>query len=147
MSPPWQHAADLLRGPLLDGAAWPLTLTAYLCDLRPRFLPKGTGGRGHRAVARNGRVLLASDLPLADLPGRGARVRLQTWHRAVLPGDRPKAHGLLLCVRGAKGAVPEYGTRLVREPEADYGLALDLGGGLVLEFRTIEPEAVRSTED
>jgi hypothetical protein len=144
MSPPWQNAADLLRGPLLDGAAWPLTLTACLCDLRPRFLPKGIGGRGHRAIARNGRVLLASALPLADLPGRAARVRLQTWHRAVLPGDRPKAHGVLLCVRGGGETVPAFSTRLVRAPEADFGLALDVGGGLVLEFRPLGP--VLSTE-
>jgi hypothetical protein len=134
VSTPWHHAADLVCGPLLGGAAWPLRLSAALCDLRPRFLPKGRAGRGFRAIARNGRVLLVSDVPLAELAGRAARVRLQTWHRALLAGDRPKPYGLLLCVRGADDT-PAWGTRLLREPEAPFGLALALGGGVVLEFR------------
>jgi hypothetical protein len=135
MSPPWHPAADLLHGPLLTEAAWPLQLRVRLCDFRPRFLPKGTAGRGYRAIARNGRVLLASDLPLAELPGRVARVRLQTWHRAILPGDRPKPHGLLLCVRAAEDVLPRFRARLVREDEAPCDLRVALGGGLVLEFR------------
>jgi hypothetical protein len=138
MTPPWSHAADLLHGPLLDRALWPLMLCVLLCDLRPRFLPKGRAGRGHRAVARNGRVLLASDVPVTALTGRPALVRLQTWHRALLPSDRPKAHGLLLCVRDAGDAVPQHGTRLVRVPEEPFELAVEVGGGLVLEFRRME---------
>jgi hypothetical protein len=134
MPPPWDHAADLLCGPLLEAGGWPLRLFVALCDLRPRFLPKGRGGRGHRAIARNGRVLLAADLPLADLAGRAARLRLQTWHRAILPGDAPKPYGLLLVVAVTEAA-PSFTTRLMRQPETPFALALALGGGLVLEVR------------
>lgn len=136
MTTGWYHAADLLAGPLA-AAAGPLLFLALLCDPRRRFIPKGSAGRGYRAVARNSRVLLASDLPLAELAGRVARLRLQTWHRAVLPGDRPTAYGLLLCVRctGVPPVSPRHVTRLVRTPEAPFDLALALGGGLVLEFR------------
>jgi hypothetical protein len=140
MSPPWQHAADLLRGPLLTAAGpWPLSLCVLLGDLRPRFLAKGQAGRGYRAVARNGRVLLAGDRPLADLAGRCVRLRLQTWHRTVLPGDRPKPHGLLLCVRSAAGQGPEFEARLARHGDgsADLALALDVGGGQALHFRRL----------
>ena len=135
----------LLQGPLLEAPSpWPLSLWAWLCDLRPRFLPKGTVGTGHRAVARNGRVLLCSDRPVADLGGCLARVRLQTWHRVFLPGDVPQPWGVLLCVRcldGCSGPTPEagpcYRTRLVRPAEQQGELFLTLGGGLVLEFRAI----------
>jgi hypothetical protein len=133
-------AARHLRGPLLaEARRWPLSFGAVLCDLRPRFLPKCRVGRGYRAVARNGRVLLASDLPLDELTGRAARVRLQTWHRAILAGDTPEPYGLLVCVRclGEGEEPPRYGTRLVQIPEEPFDLALDVGGGLVLEIRRI----------
>src|SRR5206468_2022091 len=85
--------------PAPGGAApWPFALRAVLCDLRPRFLPKAAVGPGRRAVARNGRVLLCSDRPLDALAGQPASVRLQTWHRAILPGDLPAPYGVLLCV-------------------------------------------------
>src|SRR6266852_7742663 len=80
-------------------AAWPLTLPVVLCNLRPRFLPKGTVGRSFRAVARNGRVLLCSDRPVDELEGRAAVVRLQTWHKVILPGDAPSPYGILVCTR------------------------------------------------
>src|SRR5260370_18700991 len=92
-----------------------LCLRAVLCDLRPRFLHKCRVGRGYRAVARNGRVLLASDGPVTDLGGRVALVRLQTWHRAILPGDALQPYGLLLCVRTTEaGGEPGYAAQLVR---------------------------------
>jgi hypothetical protein len=129
--------ADLLWGPLVEGTL-PVCFNALLCDLRPRFLPKGSVGRGYRAVARNGRILLASDRPLSDLAGQPARVRLQPWHRAILPGDRPEPFGILFCVRdqgdGQAQEVP-FAARLVPAPEAGFDLALDVGGGRVLEFR------------
>ncbi len=81
----WEEAGMLLQGPLRGWTPWPCVLQARLCDLRPRFLVKALGP-GPRAVARNGRVLLCSDRALADLPDRVARVRLQTWHRTILPG-------------------------------------------------------------
>src|SRR5262249_44147822 len=94
-------ARTLLSGPLVSPAGLAtLSLQAYLCDLRPRFLAKGGAGQRYRAVARNGRVLLASDQPLEALAGCAARLRLQTWHRAILAGERPEPFGLLLCVRG-----------------------------------------------
>src|SRR5205823_14428060 len=96
---------DLLQGSLLtkDGS-WPLLLCARLCDLRPRFLVKQRVGPGYRAVARNGRVLLASDRQLVELIGCTAWVRIQTWHRALLPGDRPEPYGILLCIRSLPGS-------------------------------------------
>jgi hypothetical protein len=139
MSPDWDHVGHWLRGPLLTlSGRWPVNLAALLCDLRPRLLPKGRAGRGYRAVARNGRVLVASDRPLAELPGLVSQVRIQTWHRVLLPGDRPEPYGLLLCIRSAADPCPGpvYATRLVPCPEEPFDLALDLGGGLVLEFRS-----------
>jgi hypothetical protein len=136
----WDHAGWLLGGPLAGGAApWPFALRAALCDLRPRFLPKTAVGPGRRAVARNGRVLLCSDRPPDALAGQTASVRLQTWHRALLPGDVPAPFGVLLyvrCIDRVPGLEPPaFGTRLVPRSEAAGDLHLDLGGGLVLEFR------------
>jgi hypothetical protein len=125
---------------LLSGSRWtaagtlPLTLYAVLDDLRPRFLPKCRVGRSYRAVARNGRVLLASDVSIPELIGRVARLRLQPWHRAILPGDRPEPFGILVDVRSAERppSVPLHSGRLVRAEEALAAIVLDVGGGLVL---------------
>jgi hypothetical protein len=127
---------ELLWGPLFASQALPLRLHALLCDLRPRFLPKGRVGQTYRAIARNGKVLLATDRSLDDLADQPAQVRLQVWHRAILPGDQAKPYGILLCMRNKSGSVitPMYRTRLIRSPAANGALALDVGGGLVLEF-------------
>jgi hypothetical protein len=154
----WDQAGSLLAGSLRDGGApWPVVLTAVLCDLRPRFLPKGVIGHSCRAAARNGRVLLCSDRPLADLDGKTARVRIQTWNRSVLPGEAPAPHGVLLVVqvgerRGLSPPVsaltagnnlaawpdPVYQTRLTDVAQG-ADLTLDVGGLKVLEFRRIAP--------
>ena len=129
---------ELIWGPLLHSAGTsPLCLRTLLCDLRPRFLDKGRAGRGYRAVARNGRVLLASPLPLAELVGRAVRLRLQAWHRAILPGDSPEPWGILLCVHleDRPGSEPPFTTRLAFPCAGESDLCLDVGGGLVLEFR------------
>ena len=129
--------AHLLAGPLVESGPFPLSLVALLCDLRPRFLPKCRVGSGYRAVARNGRVLLASDLPVPELTGLTARVRLQTWNRAILEGDRPEPYGVLLCVRRCAGPVaqPIRTARLLAAKDAPAdALRLDVGGGLVLSF-------------
>jgi hypothetical protein len=107
-----------------------------LCDLRPRFIPKGRAGKGWRAVSRNGRVLLCSDLPPGDLAGRTALVRLQTWHKAILPGDAPTPFGILLVVRTQEQPRdgPLWKCRLAKAGEADGGLLLDVGGGMRLAF-------------
>jgi hypothetical protein len=139
---PWFQSIpeNLIEGSLVETEQYPLALPALLCDLRPRFLPKGRVGRGYRAVARNGRVLLASDLVLDDLSGRLARVRVQTWHKAILRGDRPAPYGLLLCVR--EGPVAK-GTEVYRawlEPATTAGkvigvpLRIEVGGGMALVF-------------
>src|SRR5262249_55522494 len=92
---------------LLSGPLWsksrrlPLTLNARLCNVRPRFIPKGQVGSGFRAISRNGRVLLASNEPIAELIGKLARVRLQVWHAGILPGDRPEPQGILLVIRAS----------------------------------------------
>ena len=136
-------AARLLRGPLAASDAWPLTFTATLCDLGPRFLVKCGVGRGYRAIARNGRVLLASDLPPTELTGRPVRVRLQTWHKAILAGDVPSPYGLLVCLRSPEGEVPpEYEAQLVRQPGGSVPLAIEVGGGSLLEFRRRQRGAV-----
>jgi hypothetical protein len=113
-----------------------LTLEARLCDLRPRLLVKDRAGSSHRAVARNGRVLLASDLSLEKLNGRIAQVRLQTWHRAILPGDPPEPYGILMCVRSREcsSGQPLYETQLLRGQAELLDLRLDVGGGMVLAF-------------
>jgi hypothetical protein len=104
--------------------------------LRPRFLAKGRVGKGYRAIARNGRVLLASDRSLEELAGCVAVVRLQVWRRALLPGDVPKPYGLLLCIRSDAnpGAEAAYLARLVLTPDPAAVLTLDVGGCWVLEF-------------
>jgi len=117
--------------------AWPICLNARLCDLRPRFLAKCKAGGGHRAISRNGRVLLASDKPLADLIGQLVAARVQTWHKAILPGDRPAPFGILLCIRALDSVEHRdwYDARLYPPSAEPVDLALDVGGGLRLEFR------------
>lgn len=131
--------AGLLWGPLLNHSPpFPLLLPVRLGDLRGRFLAKGRAGRGYRAIARNGRILLAADCPLSELPDRVVWLRVQTWHRAVLPGDRPEPYGILLCVDRSVPPAPAYGARLVRCPSPTAALTLDVGGGSVLEFIPVE---------
>jgi hypothetical protein len=75
--------------------------------------------------------------------GRASRVRFQTWHRSVLPGDPPEAYGILFCVRpigpaSSEAAAPAdavFDTRLVSTPDLSRGLILDVGGGMFLQFR------------
>ena len=136
MTTGWVDARHLLSGPLAyAGLPWPFVLPALLCDLRRRFLPKGTAGRGHRATARNGRVLLCSDLPCDRLDGRSALVRLQTWHKAILPGESATPYGVLLYVRTqGEPAGPFWTTKLVKAKEAGGDLRLDVGGTMALAF-------------
>jgi hypothetical protein len=137
MLPTDHPARKLLSGRLVEAPfPWPLLSHVVLCDLRPRFIPKGQLGGSHRAVARNGRVLLASRLPLADLPGRPVLARLQTWHRVILPGDAPQPHGVLLCVQppGNTGSAPAHVARLQATADPGADLVLDVGGGMSLTF-------------
>jgi hypothetical protein len=138
MTTGWPWVGDLLTGPLCSTVPWPYTFLVRLCDLRPRFLPKCVVGSGCRAVARNGRVLLCGDRPLDELHGQLARVRLQTWHRKILPGESPQPYGVLLCVRtlpiGDLGDCA-FTMRLVRAGGAEGELRVDVGGGMQLEFR------------
>ncbi len=137
--PPPSLFATFARGPLAEESRLPLLLPARWCDLRPRFLSKGWMGRGYRAIARNGRVLLAADRPLEELAGQTLLGRLNLWHKAILPGDAPAPYGLLLVVRGDARVSnqPLFDTRLNRPGDAEgqrSQLTLDVGGGLVLEF-------------
>jgi hypothetical protein len=145
MSPGWLQAGDLLGGPLRSNSPWPFTFDARLCDLRPRFLVKKAVGRGGRAVSRNGRILLCSDRPLEALADQVVRVRLQTWHRAILPGDAPQPYGVLLCVRCPVegGAGPLFTTRLTTRALAAGDLEVDVGGGLVLELKVARSRSER----
>jgi hypothetical protein len=135
---PGDHPArSLLSGSLLAGEfAWPLLLHAVLCDLRPRFISKGQVAGSYRAVSRNGRVLLASRLPLAELPGRNLQVRLQTWHKLILPGEPPQPWGILLCLQPhpEPAAEPVHVARLLPSGDPSLDMALEVGGGLNLTF-------------
>jgi hypothetical protein len=139
--------SDLLRGTRAI-AGLPVSLDVYLCDLRSRFLYKGRAGRGHRYVARNGRVLLATQHPLEEWVDRLSRVRLQPWRRAILPGDRPEPYGILLWI-GAIAATKRrravYRAQLVKPHDGVVDLALDVGGGLVLEFKRCRRNAQESS--
>ncbi len=146
---------DLIGGPLLlNSGGLPFSFGAVFCDVRPRMIAKGQVGRGYRAVARNGRILLASNRSLADLAGRVARIRIQPWHRIFLPGEDPELCGLLLHVRCPEpriqnpageprphsqaqpgnegGEEPLYRLQLVSHCRDGYDLTLDVGGGMVL---------------
>lgn len=130
--------AGLLHGPLLETGNWPLLLTARLCDVRARFISKDRVGHSYLAIARNGRVLLAADRPLAELARGVAQVRLQTWHTVVLPGDEPVPWGVLLSVRSQSApGEPAHAVRLGTVPAESADLVLDVGGGMVLEFRAV----------
>jgi len=118
-----------------------LCLRTVLCDLHPRFIPKCRVGRGYRAVARNGRVLLASNVPMDLLIERKAQIRLQPWRKVILPGERPETYGVLMCARCSdpdhrSGLRQEtvYHAHLVSETPSTADLAVDVGGGMVLVF-------------
>jgi hypothetical protein len=140
------QSEDLIWGSVADlQLSLPLTIQVLLCDLRPRFIAKGRVGKGYRAIARNGRVLLATDRPLEEMADLLCRLRLQAWHRAILPGDPAEPYGTLVCARGEEDEIrgPIYGALLApvngprrhRAAAATFDLALAVGGGLRLEFR------------
>lgn len=155
-------ADPFLSGPLWTGAL-PFALTARLCDLRPRFLVKGEMGRGYRFIARNGRILLASERSLAELAGKTVCLRVQTWHKSILPGETPVPYGLLLCVRECAVVERVYATCLAPDPKAPRPrgargetmasatessrpsfaaqLTIEVGGGHVLAFTLTAPAA------
>jgi hypothetical protein len=138
MSAEMETLRSLLHGSLVAANfALPLTCRTRLCDLRQRFLAKGRVGHGHRAIARNGRVLLAANRPLEELDGARALVRLQTWHKSILSDDPPLSYGILVCIRVLDGesGEAEYETRLVSSADPLSALALDVGGRRWLEFR------------
>jgi hypothetical protein len=149
MPSPQELVAALLSGPLASGGQLPLVLSAVLCDLRPRFLAKGRVGKGYRAVARNGRILLASDLSLEALAHAPAQVRLQIWHKVLLPDDPPLPYGLLLSIRsGIRADNPtvfqaRLATRSGSAAPTSCGLTVDVGGGMGLEFHR-EPTTVKT---
>src|SRR2546425_64291 len=126
-------ARELIQG-MPPATDWPLSFRAILGDLPPRFLSKGQVGRGFRAVSRNGRVLLASDVALSELTGRSCIVRVQTWHRVILPGENAEPFGLLVCARSGEVDHRAYTARLVPAAAERRGWGIDVGGRMVLEF-------------
>jgi len=137
----------LIWGPLWkgrNGGCESFHFDVALCNLRPRFIPKGRVGRGFRAVARNGRILLAANRPLEALEASIAAVRIQPWRKVILPGEKPELFGILICARSSD---PEnhaglnrparelvYQARLSADAEASADLAMDVGGGMALVF-------------
>jgi hypothetical protein len=83
---------------------------------------------------------LASHLPVGSLVNTLAQVRLQIWHKVLLPGTPPVPYGLLLYVRPGSdmsrqpvyqtGLAPSTGNPMAKPPL----LAVDLGGRMSLEF-------------
>src|SRR6266478_6195002 len=144
MTPEWtSQLKHLISGPLLESVdSQSICFRAILGDLRPRFIPKGQIGRGYRAIARNGRVLLTSRYPLDELIGREADIRLQAWRKVILPGEKPEIFGVLICVRGFEDSSflnrsqkhEIFHVRL-SDDAASAEITLDVGGGstLVLE--------------
>jgi hypothetical protein len=97
-------------------------------------------------VARNGRVLLASPLPLSELADLVVQVRLQTWHKRILPGQSAEPYGLLLCVwPDETDQRPDYEARLVTTVDQADELAVDVGALRLLAFRRPEREGSRET--
>jgi hypothetical protein len=129
--------SGLVHGRLFTSGNWPLILEARWCNVRPAFIPKGQVGRHYRAISRSGRILLASDRSLAELAGRLVRVRLQTWHKVILPGTRAEPYGILLCVQeiSAPGPGPYYEATLGEPGDDNADLSLEVGALRVLEFR------------
>jgi hypothetical protein len=142
MSSEWiKDFEPLVSGSLLNFAtSESICFRAVLCDLGPRFIPKCRVGRGYRAVARNGRVLLASNVPIESLVDREAQIRLQPWRKVILPGERPEIYGILMCVRSVdptpseKRRGPKFRALLASETSTSAELALDVGGGMKLVF-------------
>jgi hypothetical protein len=137
----WPFVGSLLTGPVCSSAAWPFTMHARLGDLRPRFRVKEILRGGCRAIARDGRVLLCLDRPLEDLSGLHVCLRLQTWHRMILPGEAAEPFGVLVSVRGVdarQNLAPLFTGDLRHRSEAQGELRLEVGGGMVLDFIRIE---------
>jgi len=124
----------------------PIRFWALLCDLRARFLAKGRVGTRYRFISRNGRILLATDAALEELAGQIVEARLQIWHRAILPGDKPEPYGFLLCLRSKLVCLPPplYRADLVAAPNGSCALAIDLGGRLWLEFNRMQEATAAS---
>jgi hypothetical protein len=129
-------AGALLRGPRARAAPLPLTLSACFGELRSRFIPKGRVGHGHRAIARNGRVLLASDRSVEELAGQTGQVRIQIWNKPILPQDTAEPYGLLICVRTdlPTDATSTLVARLTADGTSRGEWIIEVGGGMVLEF-------------
>ncbi len=130
---PHSDFPELLGGRLVDEQPLPLCLQVRLCDLRPRLLPKCKVGRGYRAIARNGRVLLAADATPEDLVDATGTLRMQIWHRAILPGDLPEPCGILLCFRRQPQLRPSFRAQLARQDACTGELIIVLGGRSVLQ--------------
>lgn len=145
MSLDWaRNLEHLIWGPLLASGpieSESICFQAILCDLRPRFIPKCRVGSSYRSVARNGRVLLASNLPIESLIECKVAIRVQPWRKVILPGESPETYGVLMCARcldpglrsGLEGHAV-YHSCLVSEPQSAADLSVDVGGGKVLVF-------------
>jgi hypothetical protein len=151
MAPTWDRGGGLLHGQLMDRvASLPFTIRVILGDLRVRFLAKGRAGRGHRAVARNGRVLLASQVPIEELVDTEVRLRFQVWHRRFLPGAPAEPWGILLCTApvnsqasgGSEDVIRR--ARLAKQLGSADDLGLEVGGGLIVAFGVCLPRSARN---
>jgi hypothetical protein len=129
-----------------------LSLTAWLGNLGPAFIPKARVGRYQQAVSRSGLVLLLDSRAPAHSGEDGssaasagqrrapAQIRLAIWHRAVLPGARAEPYGIIVLVNEsfaqstrADGPQP-YWAQLACAEHPDAALLLDLGAGRILSF-------------
>jgi hypothetical protein len=134
---------SIARGPLweeLESSAHtsPL-LDVTLPQLGPAFIAKGKIGRHHKSISRNGLILMMSTVPLPNLAGTGARIRLSIWHRSHLPGERAQAYGLLLHVEARQAPsrtshTNPHTAEIGASHDADALLSFELGGGRFLNF-------------
>ena len=137
-------AAGRLWDELESGRRSSLLLDVTLPRLTSTFIAKGKIGGYGRGVARNGMVLLMSSYDLAAIECSRVRLRISIWHRAILPGDRPAPHGILLVADALKAnraqvtaqdsARQSLAGSLSGSRDTNAALSIEIGGGRFLNF-------------
>ncbi|HLV94839.1 MAG TPA: hypothetical protein VKS44_06585 [Candidatus Acidoferrales bacterium] len=135
---------SIVRGPLwkrfVESAETSLTLETIVCPFGRAFISKGQVGTHHRAISRNGLVLLVSHEALASMEGFCARLRLSIWHRAFLRNKPAEPWGIILHAaiveppRTADRAGGVLQASIGRAAELAAALSIELGGERTLNF-------------
>jgi hypothetical protein len=135
---------EIARGPLWrnfqSSLETSISLDVELCSLNGVFIPKGRVGRHHRAISRNGLIILMSPRLLADYQSTLVQLQLAIWHRTTLKGELPKPWGILLCIRDPRVLPDGARTQSLLKATLDSTshsaarLSLDLGGERFINF-------------